>query len=85
MENLSTTSSSRASSSNTPCQVYSPLPIRSPLALDICVNLSDEVFSSPEFEPHAYSLIEKRPNKLLFRKLQQLNRDDETSSDCTDE
>lgn len=85
MDTYSTASSTHTSSSATPCQVYSPMPIRSPLALDICVNLSEDVFSAPEFDIYVKSsLTEPRPNKFLFKKLQQLTREDENSSDLSD-
>ena len=81
MENYSTASSSHTSSDTTPCQVYSPLPIRSPLALDICINLSEDIFPAVEHDIQVKPPTLQLPNKLLMKKLQRLERDDESTSD----
>lgn len=85
MENISTASSNHTSSNATPCQLYSPLPIRSPLALDICINLSEDVFPSLELDFQAKTSVIHRPNKLIMKKLQKLDKDDDSSSDTADE
>ena len=85
MENYSTASSSYNSSNTTPCQVYSPLPIRSPLALDICINLSEDAFPALDLDFQVKPPTQHYPNKLLMKKLQKLERDDESTSDNPEE
>lgn len=85
MESFSTASSNQASINTTPCQLYSPLPIRSPISLDICINLSEDAFFTAEVDLQAKPARSQRPNKMLMKKLKKLDREDDLSTDNPDE